>query len=36
MKQSCAHQVPFFMKQMGGLRKPFAPISNDLMVREWP
>jgi protein gp37 len=28
--------VPFFMKQMGGLRKPFPPIPDDLMVREFP
>lgn len=26
----------FFMKQMGGVRKPFAPIPDDLMVREFP
>jgi protein gp37 len=28
--------VAFFMKQMGGLRKPFAPIPDDLMIREFP
>jgi protein gp37 len=28
--------VPFFMKQMGGTKKPFAPIPDDLMVREFP
>lgn len=28
--------VAFFMKQMGGARKPFAAIPADLMVREFP
>ena len=28
--------VAFFMKQMGGLRKPFDPIPEDLMIREFP
>lgn len=28
--------VPFFMKQMGGERKPFRPIPDELMVREFP
>lgn len=28
--------VPFFMKQMGGRRKPFDPIPDDLMIREFP
>lgn len=28
--------VSFFMKQMGGVRKPFAPIPDDLMIREFP
>lgn len=28
--------VPFFMKQMGGRRKPFEPIPDDLMIREFP
>lgn len=31
-----ASQVAFFMKQMGGPRKPFAPIPDDLMIREFP
>ena len=34
--QCAAAGVPFFMKQMGGARKPFAPIPDDLMVREFP
>lgn len=28
--------VAFFMKQMGGRRKPFAPIPDDLLIREFP
>ena len=28
--------VPFFMKQMGGNRKPFPEIPDDLMIREFP
>jgi protein gp37 len=28
--------IPFFMKQMGGLRKPFPVIPDDLMLREYP
>lgn len=28
--------VAFFMKQMGGKSKPFAPIPDDLMIREFP
>jgi protein gp37 len=28
--------VAFFTKQMGGKRKPFPSIPEDLMVREWP
>lgn len=28
--------VPFFMKQMGGVRKPFRAIPDDLMIRQWP
>lgn len=28
--------VPFFMKQMGGVRKPFPAIPDDLMIREFP
>lgn len=34
--QSGEAGVPFFMKQMGGKRKPFAPIPDDLMIREFP
>lgn len=29
-------EVAFFFKQMGGVRKPFAPIPDDLMIREFP
>lgn len=29
-------RVPFFMKQMGGTRKPFPEIPADLMIREFP
>lgn len=29
-------EVSFFMKQMGGLRKPFPKIPEDLMIREFP
>ncbi len=37
LRDQCnAARVPFFMKQMGGVRKPFAPIPDDLMVREFP
>ena len=33
----CARgDTPFFMKQMGGLRKPFEPIPADLNIREFP
>lgn len=28
--------LPFFMKQMGGKRKPFAPIPEDLQIQEFP
>jgi protein gp37 len=28
--------VPFFMKQIGGARKPFPSIPDDLMIREFP
>lgn len=28
--------VPFFMKQMGGTRKPFAPIPDDLEIKQFP
>jgi protein gp37 len=34
--QCAAAGVPFFMKQMGGERKPFRPIPDELMVREFP
>ncbi|MGI9354839.1 MAG: DUF5131 family protein [Rhizobiaceae bacterium] len=34
--QCAAANVPFFMKQMGGTRKPFPPIPDDLMVRQFP
>lgn len=37
LRDQCnAVSVPFFMKQMGGKRKPFAPIPDDLMIREFP
>lgn len=29
-------RVPAFMKQMGGIRKPFRPIPDDMLVREFP
>jgi protein gp37 len=28
--------VPAFMKQMGGKRKPFRPIPDDMLIREFP
>jgi protein gp37 len=34
--QCQAAGVPFFMKQMGGTRKPFAEIPDDLLIREYP
>ncbi|MES2667418.1 MAG: DUF5131 family protein [Pseudomonadota bacterium] len=34
--QCAAADTPFFMKQMGGPRKPFAPIPDDLMIRQFP
>lgn len=34
--QCAAAGVPFFMKQMGGKRKPFPTIPDDLMIREFP
>lgn len=34
--QCLAAGVLFFMKQMGGKRKPFDPIPDDLMIREFP
>lgn len=37
LRDQCqAAGVPFFMKQMGGRRKPFDPIPEDMMVREFP
>lgn len=37
LRDQCqAAGVPFFMKQMGGLRKPFEPIPEYLMIREFP
>lgn len=37
LRDECrAAGVAFFMKQMGGQRKPFEPIPDDLQVREWP
>lgn len=37
LRDQCqAAGVPFFMKQMGGTKKPFAEIPGDLFVREFP
>lgn len=37
LRDQCqAASVPFFMKQMGGPRKPFTPIPDDLFIREFP
>lgn len=37
LRDDCAKaSVAFFMKQMGGKRKPFPPIPEDLMIREFP
>ena len=37
LRDQCdAAGVPFFMKQMGGTRKPFAPIPDDLNIRQFP
>lgn len=37
LRDQCqAAGVAFFMKQMGGTRKPFPPIPDDLMIREIP
>jgi len=33
---AAADGLPFFMKQMGGVRKPFAAIPEDLMIRQFP
>lgn len=34
--QCAAADVAFFMKQMGGTRKPFPAIPDDLMIRQFP
>lgn len=37
LRDQCkAANVAFFMKQMGGTRKPFEPIPDDLLIREFP
>lgn len=37
LRDQCASAgIAFFMKQMGGPRKPFPAIPEDLQVREWP
>ena len=37
LRDQCkAGSAAFFMKQMGGKRKPFPPIPDDLMIREFP
>lgn len=37
LRDQCKNaSVAFFMKQMGGTRKPFAEIPDDLMIREFP
>lgn len=36
LPQCRAAGTAFYMKQIGGKRKPFAPIPDDLMVREFP
>ncbi len=37
LRDQCqAAGVAFFMKQMGGSRKPFSPIPDDLMIRSFP
>lgn len=37
LRDQCADGgVPFFMKQMGGAKKPFADIPADLNIKEWP
>ncbi len=36
LSQCKAAGVPAFMKQMGGKRKPFRPIPDDMLVREFP
>jgi len=34
--QCAAAGVPYFFKQTGGTRKPFPPIPDDLMIRQFP
>lgn len=37
LRDECAASgVRFFMKQMGGRKRPMPPIPADLMVRQWP
>lgn len=37
LRDQCqAANVAFFMKQMGGTRKPFAPIPDNLLIRQFP
>jgi len=37
LRDQCqAAGVPYFMKQMGGIRKPFPAIPEDLNVKQWP
>lgn len=37
LRDQCkAAGTAFFMKQMGGKRKPFEPIPDDLMIRDFP
>lgn len=37
LRDQCrAYNTPFFMKQIGGKRKPFPPIPDDLLIREFP
>lgn len=37
IRDICAENgVAFFFKQMGGVRKPFPPIPDDLMIRQFP
>lgn len=36
LRKQCGDRTSFFMKQMGGVRKPFPEIPRSLMVREFP
>lgn len=37
LRDQCqAANVPYFFKQMGGIRKPFAPIPDDINIRQFP